>query len=1124
MKKLQGPAWTRVACRRSLSTTAPLSRKSIFRKKAGRKAPVKDEEYVPTATTQPSPPVPQATKVFTRLEEDVTAAYTRIFLELKSSPVVSHEFRRREFDRRMHRVNAAIEDCFLLVKNRLVLRQYNPLYHRLCQAKNEEFLDNEMRHLMTASLFRDRITPGMEATMKRLTDFTTPYDWFPATRTMQRTVHIHVGPTNSGKTYHALKALEKSKSGVYAGPLRLLAVEVYDRLRANGHACALITGEEVRVPEDTDCYLVSATVEMVPLNRRFDVAVIDEVQMVADFDRGSGWTSALLGVQAKEIHVCGEERTVDLIKKMMATTGDTCIVHKYERLNTLRTSEVALGTRLTQLQKGDAVIAFSRNKLLQLRTKVEKATGRRCAVVYGSLPPEVRKQQAELFNQPDNDYDFVVASDAIGMGINLGIRRIVFMTKAKYDGSGLRDLHPYEVKQIAGRAGRYRTAANPNSGPAEENGGWVTTMQPEDLPFIEEALDADLVPITKASVDAPVSVVERFATFYPPGTQLSFILLQIRAMATVSPLYHLNVSRETLRIANILQDIPLSVADKMTFCYMPASLQTDGALEMMRALAKIVASGQVVDLLDMPELPLQFLNEDASNYYNTNDYLRRLESLSVALNQYLWLSYRYTSLFQSQKTALHVRDLVAQRLVETLTKPSSNQEENERKLEEKRMSGEMDKRIASLRDYHQRKYFFNDGEDEELGMPKTLTEAKAQFEQQIETTAEIVARTGDSVEDVSLEEWMTPLTQAESDAMLEDNLEAIADATARDNRGDDDVSADSDDKLEEYLEAIMDTTAWDDSSDDVSAKVDVLHSETKRPNRKARLGMAMGAAANAWRDGARRRGVAEKRPAVRHGSHNKWDKVFDVRPEEELMAENAFAGMMAASEGFGGREKSRGATGKRRDVVMDDEKFKAAFDDAKGFNPFSNNKQRDVVMDDEKFKAAFDHGKGFNPFKNNKERSVVRDEEGFKAAFDDAKGFNPFRNNKQRDVVMDDEKFKAAFDDGNGFNPFSNNKQRDVVMDDEKFKAAFDDVKGFNPFKNNKERGVVRDEEDFKAAFDDAKGFNPFRNNKAFRDSVRDAADFEAAFRAADSFSGAYRNTKGLKDTGDSKGKRIKAW
>ena len=117
---------------------------------------------------------------------------------------------------------------------------------------------------------------------------------------------MHVGPTNSGKTHHALNVLQSSTTGVYAGPLRLLAHEVYERLNSIGIACNLLTGEERR--ENSRVGRWSATVEMTPLGFDFDVAVIDECQMLADAQRGWAWTQALLGVCANEVHVCGEVR------------------------------------------------------------------------------------------------------------------------------------------------------------------------------------------------------------------------------------------------------------------------------------------------------------------------------------------------------------------------------------------------------------------------------------------------------------------------------------------------------------------------------------------------------------------------------------------------------------------------------------------------------------------------------------------------------------------------------------------------------------------------------------------------------------------------------------------------
>lgn len=254
---------------------------------------------------------------------------------------------------------------------------------------------------------------------ERLADLSTPAEWYPAARAIQRRIHLHVGPTNSGKTYHALKRLEQAETGFYAGPLRLLAHEVYTRLNNKGIPCGLVTGDEVKIDEEIPPRIYSNTVEMAPLGKELEVGVIDEIQMIADENRGWAWTRALLGSQVHELHLCGEERVVPLITELVALTGDKLEIHRYQRLNPLKTMTTSLKGSLKKLQKGDCIVAFSRLTIHALKREIERETGRRAAIVYGGLPAEIRAQQAELFNDPDNDYDFLVASDAIGMGLNL---------------------------------------------------------------------------------------------------------------------------------------------------------------------------------------------------------------------------------------------------------------------------------------------------------------------------------------------------------------------------------------------------------------------------------------------------------------------------------------------------------------------------------------------------------------------------------------------------------------------------------------------------------------------------------------------------------------------------------
>ena len=296
--------------------------------------------------------------------------------------------------------------------------------------------------------------------IREVTDFSHPAEWFPDARSIRRRIIMHVGPTNSGKTHQALQALAAAKTGFYAGPLRLLAYEIWDRLNKgqivpagvtldptaadddNGgtdlldgtaptkppvltkehnerfaRACNLITGEERRiVAEDA---LVSCTVEMLQYDRFVDVAVVDEIQMIADPARGGGWTAAVLGLCAKEIHLCGEETAVEIVKDLVKETDDELIVNRYQRLTPLRIAEQSLDGDLKRIEKGDCVVSFSRSGIFTLKKTIEAVTNLRCAVVYGRLPPEIRSEQAALFNAPDSGFDVIVGSDAIGMGLNL---------------------------------------------------------------------------------------------------------------------------------------------------------------------------------------------------------------------------------------------------------------------------------------------------------------------------------------------------------------------------------------------------------------------------------------------------------------------------------------------------------------------------------------------------------------------------------------------------------------------------------------------------------------------------------------------------------------------------------
>ncbi len=271
--------------------------------------------------------------------------------------------------------------------------------------------------------------------------------WQHENRAEQRVI-LHVGPPNSGKTYEALRALTSAGSGWYLAPLRLLAFEVFDRLNRDGILCNLLTGEEyIPVP---GAQFTAATIEMFNRINSGECVIIDEAQMLADPDRGWAWTRALMEAEAPEIHVIGPPTARDLIKKMANAAAMPMTVIEHQRLAPIQVAE--RHWPLQELEPRTILVAFSRQMVLELKITLERMK-RSVSVVYGSLPPEVRRRQADRF--ADGETEICIATDAVGMGLNLPADYVCFYEIEKFDGRTVRELTASEVQQIGGRAGRY---------------------------------------------------------------------------------------------------------------------------------------------------------------------------------------------------------------------------------------------------------------------------------------------------------------------------------------------------------------------------------------------------------------------------------------------------------------------------------------------------------------------------------------------------------------------------------------------------------------------------------------------------------------------------------------------
>ncbi len=256
-----------------------------------------------------------------------------------------------------------------------------------------------------------------------------------------------LGPTNTGKTFLAIEKMLEFNTGIFGFPLRLLAREVYDKCveKVGVEKVALITGEEKIIPASSQYFI--CTVESMPKNKKVDFVAVDEIQMCADKERGHIFTDRLLNSR-------GEVLTMFLGSQIMENII-TELIPKVEFLNKERFSKLNYNgyKKISRLDRKSALIAFSIEEVYALAELVRRQKGG-AAIVMGSLSPKTRNSQVNLYQSGDVDY--LVATDAIGMGINMDIEQISFSNLKKFDGKKTRRLRTTEISQIAGRAGRYK--------------------------------------------------------------------------------------------------------------------------------------------------------------------------------------------------------------------------------------------------------------------------------------------------------------------------------------------------------------------------------------------------------------------------------------------------------------------------------------------------------------------------------------------------------------------------------------------------------------------------------------------------------------------------------------------
>jgi ATP-dependent RNA helicase SUPV3L1/SUV3 len=469
---------------------------------------------------------------------------------------------------------------------------------------------------------------------------------YPVARRLNRQHHFYLGPTNSGKTYQALNALIAAPSGVYLAPLRLLAMEVRDKLMQAGIPCNLITGEERDLVEGAKhC---ASTIEMMNPSIEVDVAVIDEIQMLQDRDRGCAWTAALVGAPARKVYVCGSNAVTEICIRTVESLQENFEVSYCERMTplVLETDSFCgpfyskLKVR-DQLQKGDAIIAFSRKDVLTLSARFRQ-WGFSVASIYGALSPEVRRHESKRFSE--GLAEVLVATDAIGMGLNLPIRRVIFASISKFDGVTNRLLNTTEVRQIAGRAGRFGIYDT----------GYVNVLEDHERFHVERMLSSDdtafirKMPL-RIGLEQVLDAGKQLRTNRLTNC-LEFLSEQPELPDGLYASANINAQLAQAHLID-LHTPDLALVDKFTFSCAPASVDTNFETEFFVRCLKSVAqnTGQ-----SLPHSPAWLVPGDSKRH--NAKHLEEAEALSQNISLYAWLSYQYPTLFTEGKKIRVLRD------------------------------------------------------------------------------------------------------------------------------------------------------------------------------------------------------------------------------------------------------------------------------------------------------------------------------------------------------------------------------------------------------------------------------------------------------------------------------------
>lgn len=369
---------------------------------------------------------------------------------------------------------------------------------------------------------------------------------------------------------------------------------------------------------------------MLDFETRTEVTVIDEVHMIGDQQRGSAWVQAILGAPSDEVWMLGPPEAEQTVIELAKYLGEPLEIIRTDRLTQLQIDNSP--TQLNLIPDQSAIIAFSRRAVLDIAAELKSTYGRDCAVVYGSLSPEVRKQQAERFRS--GEANIIVATDAIAMGLNLPVKGVYFSDKWKWNGTKDELLPRDLVWQIAGRAGRYGL----------HEVGTVGAIDSSTLSFVQKMLDERPKPVEQKYAHGPSWPLVKTLSEKLPSESLTKILSVFQRDLTLSSdrRFYPSLSQDQARLATIVDQHQLCLRDRLTLSMAPVPKQKDDFAIEYTGFVQAVSSRTIVPVSSL------------SRYFSNNHDIDQVhaEYAVKILTLYCWLHYRYPDIFPEIQLAI----------------------------------------------------------------------------------------------------------------------------------------------------------------------------------------------------------------------------------------------------------------------------------------------------------------------------------------------------------------------------------------------------------------------------------------------------------------------------------------